>query len=520
MASTRPSRSPTTPPAGESLAGPPANRQPTHTLSACRTAPPTLIPCPGPRPTPSASSPASRRGTRSARSGRSTSSRTCGCGSRTGSSTLPGGITVILHPSSAWLSAAHPFLPAARLASAPAGRRYLAGWATADRAPHAQRQRPGAPGGRRGLAARAARDRASASTRSWCSPPTTPRMPPPWGPRAFSRYLRWAWLIEGGAQYFSGQSASFRPAVLRRLNEGASRPSRPRRATRSSSAAASSTCSISEVGRHACELLVSRLPKGGPAAGARDRLRRRGCGRSSRSGASTSTTSPPDPARVRRAAASARAARLRSDQRPGSAPARAPKRSRPASSPAASRNAGRCGVARAPARAAPIPSKESSSRGRLDAGRRDEDVPRSGGEEVGDVEAAGAAQDARDALLEQDALHQLGLGEVEADGDAARLAAGEPRLDLAGALRRARRPARPPPSRRRPAASRSSPQNCSSCRMGGAAARADERARSADVEIHLLDLAVADREGADDGRVVMLERADQVERVGPVPRRG
>ena len=43
----------------------------------------------------------------------------------------PGGITVVVHPTPAWLTAAHPFLPAARLAAAPAGRRYLAGWAMA-----------------------------------------------------------------------------------------------------------------------------------------------------------------------------------------------------------------------------------------------------------------------------------------------------------------------------------------------------------------------------------------------------
>src|SRR4029453_2125191 len=43
----------------------------------------------------------------------------------------PGGITAIVHPTPAWLSAAHPFLPAARWAAAPAGRRYLAGWAMA-----------------------------------------------------------------------------------------------------------------------------------------------------------------------------------------------------------------------------------------------------------------------------------------------------------------------------------------------------------------------------------------------------
>ena len=43
----------------------------------------------------------------------------------------PGGITVIIHPAPGWLAAAHPFLPAARMATAPAGRRYLAGWAMA-----------------------------------------------------------------------------------------------------------------------------------------------------------------------------------------------------------------------------------------------------------------------------------------------------------------------------------------------------------------------------------------------------
>src|SRR5437762_14261687 len=43
----------------------------------------------------------------------------------------PAGITVIVHPTPGWLAAAHPFLPAARLAAASAGRRYLARWARA-----------------------------------------------------------------------------------------------------------------------------------------------------------------------------------------------------------------------------------------------------------------------------------------------------------------------------------------------------------------------------------------------------
>ena len=46
-----------------------------------------------------------------------------------------------------------------------------------------------------------------------------PGMPPPFGPRSFARWLRWAWLLEGAAQYFSGQVRHVRPAVTRRLRE-------------------------------------------------------------------------------------------------------------------------------------------------------------------------------------------------------------------------------------------------------------------------------------------------------------
>jgi hypothetical protein len=35
-----------------------------------------------------------------------------------------------------------------------------------------------------------------------------------------ARYTRWAWLIEGAAQYFSGQVDHARPAIARRLREG------------------------------------------------------------------------------------------------------------------------------------------------------------------------------------------------------------------------------------------------------------------------------------------------------------
>jgi hypothetical protein len=35
-----------------------------------------------------------------------------------------------------------------------------------------------------------------------------------------ARYSRWAWMIEGAAQYFSGQTDHARPAIARRLREG------------------------------------------------------------------------------------------------------------------------------------------------------------------------------------------------------------------------------------------------------------------------------------------------------------
>jgi hypothetical protein len=45
-------------------------------------------------------------------------------------------------------------------------------------------------------------------------------LPPPFRPASFARYVRWAWLAAGAAQYFSGQTAYVRPAVARRLHEG------------------------------------------------------------------------------------------------------------------------------------------------------------------------------------------------------------------------------------------------------------------------------------------------------------
>lgn len=175
----------------------------------------------------------------------------------------PGGITVILHPASVWLSAAHPLLPATRLAAAAAGRRYFAGWATRSELhtlnDAALERRAAGPESLRALRGTAARLYAQLVLAA-----NNERIPPTWGPRAFARYLRWAWVIEGGAQYYSGQSANFRTAVLRRLNEGPEPEFPP--SARDAMVLGGSVFDLldQEVGSHACDLLVSRLRKDGP----------------------------------------------------------------------------------------------------------------------------------------------------------------------------------------------------------------------------------------------------------------
>ena len=124
-----------------------------------------------------------------------------------------GELSVVLHPTEAQLDAAAPLLPVLRRMTVPAGRRYLVGWVGEQElhvlAPRALARRasnvegsletlmlaPGALLARRVVAA------------------SNPGLPPPWGPRAWARYQRWAWLIEGAGQFFSGQTHHARPLV-------------------------------------------------------------------------------------------------------------------------------------------------------------------------------------------------------------------------------------------------------------------------------------------------------------------
>src|SRR3954451_7630688 len=174
----------------------------------------------------------------------------------------PGKITLVTPPPPAWLGAAHPFLPAARLAAAPAGRRYLAGWAMAAEVhvlndEHAQRRAAGEDS----LAAML-----GTAERLYAQivlGQNNDRLPPPWGMRRFARYLRWAWLIEGGAQYFAGQAPLFRAAVSRRMREGGP-PAFPPSARDAIILGGTVFDLLDRTrGPEACERLVSRLHREG-----------------------------------------------------------------------------------------------------------------------------------------------------------------------------------------------------------------------------------------------------------------
>jgi hypothetical protein len=138
---------------------------------------------------------------------------------------VPGNVTVILHDNPAWLSMAHPLLPAVRWSAAPAARRYLAGWPMAGEI-HTlndswMEKRSAGEDSLRALRGTAERMYAEIVLAA-----NNPALPPMWTPRRFATYLRWAWLIEGAAQYFAGQTSFYRAAVITRLREG-DRPAFP-----------------------------------------------------------------------------------------------------------------------------------------------------------------------------------------------------------------------------------------------------------------------------------------------------
>lgn len=132
----------------------------------------------------------------------------------------PEEIAVVLHPRGAALTLAHPWLPLARRVSAPASRRYFAGWFSETdihvlAPPALERRASGVEGSREALLLSPRHEYAHVVIGA-----NNPDLPPPFSPAAFRRYVRWAWLCEGAAAWLSGQTPHLRPAIVRRLREG------------------------------------------------------------------------------------------------------------------------------------------------------------------------------------------------------------------------------------------------------------------------------------------------------------
>jgi hypothetical protein len=175
----------------------------------------------------------------------------------------PGNVTVVIHDNPAWLSAAHPLLPAVRWSAAPAARRYLAGWPM-DGEIHTLND---SWLERRAAGEDSLRALLGTADRMYCQivlAANNPALPPMWTPRRFLSYLRYAWLVEGAAQYFTGQIGLFRAAVITRLREG-DRPAFPP-GRRDALILGGTVFDMLErhAGPDACVRMASRLHRDGP----------------------------------------------------------------------------------------------------------------------------------------------------------------------------------------------------------------------------------------------------------------
>src|SRR5207248_3114597 len=124
--------------------------------------------------------------------------------------------TVVLHRGPVWLAMSNPIMPVTWYATAPAARRYVAGWASATEihvlaSTSLEARASTVPGSREMLTLTAAAVYARRVIVENNQELARARMP------ARTRLeLRWSWLIEGAARWFSGQTEHARPAIARR----------------------------------------------------------------------------------------------------------------------------------------------------------------------------------------------------------------------------------------------------------------------------------------------------------------
>ena len=137
-----------------------------------------------------------------------------------------GDLEIVLHDRPGSLVLARPLMPLRWRTAAPAARRYVTGWAGRREihllAPAALRERASGVEGSAQMLALAPASLYTLRVIRECNHELQ-RARGPLGP---ALELRWAWLLEGAARWFSGETQHARAAIGRRLREGG-RPSFP-----------------------------------------------------------------------------------------------------------------------------------------------------------------------------------------------------------------------------------------------------------------------------------------------------
>jgi hypothetical protein len=129
-------------------------------------------------------------------------------------------MSIVFHSGVASLSIACPMVPLAWAAAAPAARRYVAGWSGREELhvllPETLERRASTVPGSSEMLARTVdvlyARRVIIENNDY--------VPLRMSPRRIRAELRWAWLLEGAARWFGGQTAHARHAIARRLREG------------------------------------------------------------------------------------------------------------------------------------------------------------------------------------------------------------------------------------------------------------------------------------------------------------
>lgn len=177
---------------------------------------------------------------------------------------LPEHTSVVVHGSDLALGLAEPVVPLARRLTHPAARRYLVGWPGREAihvlAPRLLTARASNVPGSREMELLAP----AALYAQVVVGHNSSLLPPPFKVGSLVRAARWAWVVFGAGQWFSGQTPHARPAIGRRLRDGG-QPAFPP-GLRDAPLLGGSVLDLlaREEGEAAVVRFVTHLPPGGP----------------------------------------------------------------------------------------------------------------------------------------------------------------------------------------------------------------------------------------------------------------